>query len=331
MNKCLGCGAILQSTDTQKTGYIIKEKITTSKYCERCYKIIHYNEKKATHLPHINEYILKEVNEHAEFVYFMVDILNINTETMNTYHQIKKPKSLIISKLDIIPKSIKKEKIKKWLNATYQITDKVFFQSSKKNLNNRSLLKNIEEKNFKTCHIIGYTNSGKSSLINKLCEINNVNHELTTCLIPNTTIDFIKIKLNEHITIIDSPGFTLKNPIYKDDDFELIEAINPRKPLSPITYQVKPISYINIHDLIAINSNAQNSLTLYLSNALNVSRTFKIKQPVSDMKHLTFNIPANTDLIIKSVGYINIKEPCTLTIYSDNESLFEIRKSMFDN
>lgn len=329
--KCLGCGAVLQSTYPNEKGYIIEEKAETSKYCQRCFKIIHYNEKTATSLPNINEYILKEVNDKAKYVYFMIDILNINTETINMYHKISKPKTLIISKLDIIPKSIKQSRIKEWLKETYEINDEVLFQSSKKNLNTRTITNSLEAQNINSCYIVGYTNSGKSSLINKICEINDIkDQELTTCLIPNTTIDFIKIRINDNLTIIDSPGFTLQNPIYKENDFDLIEAINPRKVLSPITYQVKDITYINIHNLIALNSNINNSLTLYLSNVLNIDRIFKLKETFTSKEKIVLEIPENSDLVIKSVGFINIKKSCKLSIYTDNSNLFEIRKSIFN-
>ncbi len=327
---CKGCGAVLQSNHEDEIGYIAKDKLAVASYCQRCFKIIHYNEKKVTILPEINKYILEEINKNSKFVYFMIDILNINNETIGMYKKIKGDKSLIISKLDVIPKGIKKEKIKEWLNTVYGVKEEIFFQSSKKNLCTRSIINYLNEKNIKSCYIVGYTNSGKSSLINKICELSDVKgQELTTCLIPNTTIDFVQIKINDKLTIIDSPGFTLENPIYKEDDFDLIEEINPRCELKPITYQVKENTYINIRDLMAINAGNKNSLTLYISNALKVDRVFKIKENMSSKDFIKIKVPDNSDLVIKSVGYINIKKKCELTIYSDNKEIFEVRKSMF--
>ena len=105
--KCIGCGTTLQSSNKEEKGYIREDKIKDSSYCERCFKIIHYNERIVTNLDNINSYILKEVNKKAKYVYFLVDLLNINSETITTFKDITVPKTLIISKLDIIPKSIK--------------------------------------------------------------------------------------------------------------------------------------------------------------------------------------------------------------------------------
>ena len=48
--KCIGCGSVLQTEKPKEKGYIIKDKIKDSNYCERCFKIIHYGEEKVYRL-----------------------------------------------------------------------------------------------------------------------------------------------------------------------------------------------------------------------------------------------------------------------------------------
>ena len=325
--KCNGCGTILQTTNKEEKGYIREDKYKDSSYCERCFKIIHYNERIVTNLDNINDYILEEVNKKAKYVYFLVDLLNINQETINTFKQIKTPKTLIISKLDIIPKSIKESKITSWLKDEYGINEEVLFQSSKKNINTKAILNKLENKNIKEVYILGFTNAGKSTLINMLTNATNEN-KITTSSIPNTTIDFIKIKL-DNISIIDSPGFTNTTTIYEPDEFDLIKRVMPRTFLKPTTYQVKPISSILIEDKVRLQSSINNSLTFYISNALKVERVFDNNTNLTDKEVTILEIPENSDLVIKSLGFINIKKTCTLKIHSDKKELFEIRKSMF--
>lgn len=325
--KCIGCGTILQTTQQNEKGYIREDKYKDSSYCERCFKIIHYNERIVTNLDNINNYILEEVNKKAKYVYFLVDLLNINQESLSTFKKITSPKTLIISKLDIIPKSIKESKIINWLKEQYNIKEEILFQSSKKNINTKTILNKLENKNIKEVYILGFTNAGKSTLINNLTNATNEN-KITTSSIPNTTIDFIKIKL-DNITIIDSPGFTNKTTIYKPEEFDLIKRVMPRTFLKPTTYQVKPISSILIEDKIRLQSSINNSLTFYISNAINVERVFDNNTNLLDKDIISIDIPDNSDLVIKSLGFINIKKACTLTIHADNKELFEIRKSMF--
>ncbi|MGN1371455.1 MAG: GTPase [Candidatus Coprovivens sp.] len=325
--KCIGCGSILQTENPKEKGYIIKDKIKDSKYCERCFKIIHYNEKIITDLENINDYIIKEVNKKAKYVYFLVDFLNINKETINVFKKIKVPKSLIISKLDIIPKSIKKNKITTWLKEEYGIKEEILFQSSKKNINTKSLLANLESKNIKEVYILGFTNAGKSTLINNLTSATNEN-KITTSSIPNTTIDFINIKL-DNITIIDSPGFTSNNTFYEPNEFDLIKRIMPRTFLKPITYQVKPISSILIEDKLRITSSINNSLTFYISNDIKVNRVFNNNKDLLGLEKITIEVPNNSDLVIKSLGFINVKKACKITINTSKKDLIEVRKSLF--
>lgn len=328
--KCIGCGSILQTSNKKDKGYIQQEKYNDSQYCERCFKIINYNEKIITKLPNINQYIIDEVNKKANYVYFLIDFLSINTETIHTFKKINVPKTLIISKIDIIPKSIKEQKIINFLKNEYQIEEEIIFQSTKKNINTKKIINFMESNNIKEAYILGYTNAGKSTLINKLNAINNITDKvLTTSLIPNTTIDFIKIKLNEKISIIDSPGFTLENTIYSDDEFTFLKKVNPKSFIRPITYQLKSIASLLIEDKIRISSTINNSFTFYISNDINIERVFAKNKNLLNETKVSINIGDNSDLVIKSLGFINIKKACTLTIYSNQKDLFEVRKSIF--
>lgn len=325
--KCQGCGTKLQTENQEKIGYIPQKKYNDTAYCERCFKIINYNQKVVTKLDNINEYIIEEVNKKAKVVYFLIDFLNINTETINTFKKIEVPKTLVISKLDIIPKSIKTAKISNWLLENYDIDNEIIFQSTKKSINTKKIISNLDNKEI---YILGYTNAGKSTLINKISELNEIdNKKLTTSLIPNTTIDFIKINLNNNLIIIDSPGFTLQNTIYKENEFELIKKVNPKTFLKPTTYQVKEITSLLIEDKIRIQSSQKNSLTFYMSNDLEITRIFDKNNTLKEKEEIVLDIPENSDLVIKSIGFINIKKSCKLTINSDKKELFEIRKSMF--
>ena len=323
--KCLGCGSVLQSNKKEEKGYIPKEKLNSADYCERCFKITNYSFKTVTELPNINEYILEEINKKAKFVYFMCDLLNLNEEVINTYKNIQVPKIFVISKTDIIPKSIKQNNIVNWLTNTYEIKD-IIFQSTKGRMSTNSLVRKLEELNLKEAYLVGYTNSGKSTLVNELIKINGLKQHITTSSIPNTTIDFIKLKLPNGIRIIDSPGFTYRNTLYKKDDFDLIKRINGRNIIKPLTIQYKANSSVNIEDIYFLRGNSDNSLTFYYNSEIKIEKDYKNK--IASSKEIKLDIPSNSDLVIKTLGFINIKKACIIRT-NIPEELIEVRSSIF--
>jgi len=324
--KCIGCGVILQSNNEKEIGYVPKTKLATAKYCQRCFQINNYNLKTITTLENINSYILEEINKKADFVYFMLDFLNINSETINTYKLIKASKCLIISKLDIIPKSIKEINITTFLKDYYNIQDRIIYQSSKKKIHSSEIINNITNNNYKNVYLVGYTNSGKSSLINTLIDHRE---KLTTSNNLNTTIDFIPIKVNGN-TIIDSPGFIYRKPFYNPEEFDLIKRANPRTFLKPRTYQTKKDLNLIVENKLSIKTDNINSLTFYVSNEIMIDKVFDNEnKKLLNLPEISLKIEANTDLIIKSIGFINIKKECELKIKIEDEELIEIRRSLF--
>lgn len=322
--KCIGCGVELQYTNKDKKGYIPKEKYEDSSYCLRCFRLKNYNEYQHVDLGNINDIILNKVNSSKGLVFFLIDFLNINEETLNTFKLINNNKILVISKSDIIPMSIKDNKIINYIKNNYNIKEDIILSSSRKNINTKNIINIAKEYNVKNVYILGYTNSGKSTLINNI--LNNYRKDMivTTSSIPNTTIDFLNIEI-EGINIIDSPGFILSKTLYEEDNYELIRRVNPKKYIKPITYQVKDNNYINIENRIIFNSNINNSFTLYISNNLNIEKIYNI----SNIKKNEIDLKDNSDIVIKGIGFINIKKACKLSIYGDYIDLIEVRDSIF--
>ncbi|MGB4626367.1 MAG: GTPase, partial [Erysipelotrichaceae bacterium] len=227
IKKCLGCGVTLQSTDDKKVGYIPLEKLANSAYCQRCFKLIHYA-KKTVNKPNLdNQEIITLVNESKACVFFIVDLFNISNEIINTFKSIKVPKLLLVNKSDLIPRGVKLYYLKDNIKTVYNLTSNVTFISTKKDLSVSLFTNFLEDNKVTSGYILGYTNAGKSSLINKILKSN-----ITTSSMPNTTLDLIEMKLDNY-TLIDTPGFTLTNPFYAPDDWNLIKRINSSHTVKP--------------------------------------------------------------------------------------------------
>lgn len=304
MNKCVGCGATLQSNNKDLSGYV---KDLEFKYCERCFRNRNYSEIKEQELSSSNQDIINKINESADITFFITDFLNISSEVIKLYNKIKTTKYLVINKMDVIPKDLRPEKIIKFLEDVYKLNDKVLFTSYKD-----SNLINYFKDN-KNIYFCGVTNSGKSSLISKITG----NKEITSSSMINTTLDYLTFSYDKY-QIVDCPGFNIDINII---DNKLLKIINPNKALKIRNYQLKEKTILNIHDLIKIGFVTKNKVSCYVSNGLLISKEYHWE----DLKEL--NIPSNSDLIILGIGFLNIKEKGKIVI--DKNLKYEIRKSIF--
>lgn len=301
MIKCLGCGSILQSKDRNLEGYTTKENAT---YCERCFKIKNYGEYKSI-VKDNNTFIniLKEVNKSNSLVLLVVDIFNLpeNFDIITT--NINNPILLVLTKRDLLPKSIYEERLLEYMdNYKLNLLDKVIV-SSNNNYQLDELINKIKTyKNNDRVYVVGYTNAGKSTLINKL--IYNYSNNLptiTTSLLPSTTLSSIEIEFDDSLTIIDTPGILGENSIDNFIDIKTLKRITPKSTIKPITYQIKTKQYIIIDNLLKL-SLQNNNITIFVSNNLKVERYFKDKE--MELEKRVLEVEANNDLVISGLGFI---------------------------
>lgn len=301
MNKCLGCGSLLQYDNPNLEGYTSNKDAT---YCERCFRIKNYGDYKSI-VKDNNTFIsiLKEINNNKSLVLLVVDIFNLPENFDVIVDNINNPILLVLTKRDILPKSIYEEKLLNYMdNYNLKVLDKIII-SSNKNYQLDELISKI--KMYQTddkVYVVGYTNAGKSTLINKLLyNYSNVLPTITTSLLPSTTLNSIEIKLDDKLTLIDTPGLLEENTIDNFIDVNLLKKVTPKKAIKPITYQVKTKQFIIIENLAKL-SLKDNNITIFMSNDLKIERYFKDKELELETKQI--EVEAGYDLVISGLGFI---------------------------
>ncbi len=308
--RCLGCGAFLQNNDSSLEGYVIGDH----DICERCHRIKNYGEYKSSiknNDTFIN--ILDDISKTNSLVVLVVSVFDLKENYDLFKKHLKNPTLLVLTKRDLLPKSYNNDKLINYLDI--DCVDKIVV-SSVKNYNFDELIEKIRKnKTNKNVYIVGYTNDGKSTLINKLIyNYSNNIPSITTSNFPSTTLNNIEVKLDDDLTIIDTPGLLDEGNM--ENYFDLIKVIVPKKEIKPITYTINIDQTFLINDLVRIDIKKNNTITMYISNTLKINRFYKENHHLEMLEKHIIDVDNNNDVVISGLGFIRIKNKTKLTIYT---------------
>ena len=324
---CIGCGAKLQDENIALEGYTTNIE---NDICSRCFRMKNYGEYQIVTKSN-DEYIeiLKEVDKTKDLVLYIVDALNFGEDITSIRNYISNNMILVVNKKDVLPKSVKDSKLIAYLKNLGLDFKDIIVVSCHKNYNIDELMAMIKKyKSSKNVYVVGNTNVGKSSLINKLIKnYSEYEGELTISPMPSTTLNKISIKLSDDLTIIDTPGLVNRGNIINYVDNSLLKKINPKKEIKPKTYQIKSGQCLVVGDLFRIDyvEGGKNSFTLYVSNDLKVKRYNMNKCTLlKDHPKTTYDVGYHKDLVVDGLGFVKIVVACKVHVYVDiNVNVFE--------
>ena len=330
--RCQGCGVLLQNENILQEGYTTNLE---NDICQRCFRMKNYGEYQVVTKSN-EEYlkILKSVSETKDLVLYITDLLNLEKDLDEIRNMFNNKMILILNKKDVFPKSVKEEKLIKYFESKGVHFEEIIVISAIKNYNIDHLLKRIKfHQTSKNVYVVGHTNAGKSSLINKLIKNYSDNtQELTMSPLPSTTLNTVKIEVNEHLTLIDTPGLVDNGSILNQVDQKMVKKISAKKEIKPRTYQLRKNQSIIIEDLVRIDyvEGEKNSFTLFVSNDLKVRRLLNLfnNDELKDKNKITYNLKYDEDLVVSGLGFIKIVDKGTINIYIDKDVDTFIRKSL---
>lgn len=329
---CEGCGVSLQDRNVLEHGYVSD---LSNDICQRCFRLKNYGEYQVVTKSN-EEYIdiLKSVGQTKDLVIYVVDVLNMDEDLNYIKEYIPNKMILVLNKRDVLPKSVPDRKLEQYIKDLEIDVEEIITVSTVKNYNIDYLLNRIKfHQTSKNVYIVGHTNAGKSTLINKLIKNYSDNpRELTISPLPATTLNTVHIEINDHLTLIDTPGLVDAGSIINVTPENIYKKLSPKKEIKPKTYQIKKNQSIIIEDLIRIDyvDGDKNSFTVYASNDLKIKRLLNSKNSdqLKDLSKTTHHIKYDEDLVINGLGFIKIVNKCTVDIYIDKNVDTFVRKKL---
>ncbi|MBP3966145.1 ribosome biogenesis GTPase YqeH [Paenibacillus lignilyticus] len=338
---CAGCGVKLQTESSDKLGYIPQAALAKNPaICQRCFRIKNYNEAASIAVDQDDFLrLLSGIANTQSLVVHIVDLFDFEGSLISGLQRFvgNNPVLLVVNKIDLLPKSINPNRILNWVQKQtkaqgLKVVD-VVLCSAKRNIGFDRVIEAIgTHRGKRDVYVVGATNVGKSTLINRLIrDYSDLDRELTTSRYPGTTLDAVHIPLDDGNEIIDTPGIVYTHRMTEIVPREVLGALLPDKPIKQLVYQLNEGQTLFVGALARFDfiEGDRQSFSLYVSNALQVHRT-KLeradelyethkgemlappsKEQLAEMpawtRHrMTIKRGTDTDVFISGLGWIHI-------------------------
>lgn len=316
MGKCLGCGITLQTANKEELGFTTN---MGNEICERCFRLKNYGEYKTVSLNNKDyEQIIKNIPNTSLIVY-VADLLSLDLSKMPRNNNTL----LVLTKYDILPKSTNENKIIAKLKKIIPKILDIIIVSSIKNYNIDIFYNTLNKysKN-KDIYLIGNTNSGKSTLLNKLIKNYSQDNQpnITVSMYPSTTLDKVEIKLN-NLNIIDTPGLIDEGSYVNILGAKELKKITPKKEIKPRSCQVvgKGSMLIDSFARLDYETKEANSFVIYTASTVE-SKFISLKNNTyKDLTLYKYSLSNNQDIVLPGLGFIKFTKPIEITIYVPNK------------
>ena len=319
MNKyCCGCGVLLQCEEPYEDGYVYPTHFEETVMCRRCFRLKHYGEYKVTNKSNaFYKTIIKDIFRQQELVLHIVDIFNMGNIDY-IYSKVFSPAILVISKYDIFPKSVNEEKLISYFKNKYPRYKEVITISSEKNYHMDELFKLINKyKCSNEVYVLGNTNAGKSSFINKMIKnYTDKNNFLVTSYMPATTLNVISIKINDDLTLLDTPGIVDDGNIVTHLDEEIVKLITIKNEIKPRIYQVKEPTSLILDKIGRINIMNESNISIYVSNNVDIDKaSFSKNDKYKNLDCTKIKSSDSEELVIEGLCFIKCSCKTKFEIY----------------
>lgn len=362
---CIGCGSKIQSENVDELGYTPKSAVkkgleTNELYCQRCFRLRHYNEIADVKLTDDDFLkLLNQIGSADALIVNVIDIFDFNGSLIPGLHRFvgDNPVLMVGNKADLLPKSLRRSKLKDWMRQQANLQGlrpiDVALTSATKNFAIDELLELIEKyREGRDVYVVGVTNVGKSTLINQIIkQRTGVQDLITTSRFPGTTLDKIEIPLDDDRALIDTPGIIHQDQMAHYLSGKALRLVSPQKEIKQRVYQLNDNQTLFFGAVARFDyiSGGTPGVVVYLDNDLMIHRTKTesasefyekhagglLTPPTDDemvdfpeLVRFEFKATQKSDLVFAGLGWVTINEGAKVAGWAPKGVSVLLRKAM---
>lgn len=290
VRRCYNCGAVLQSDDPSKEGYVKKETLENASqnflFCDKCFEQERYHSQ--SNEPSINPEFLTMLNEAKKknaLIVYVINLFSFEASFSSALNELIQGMNILVvgNKFDLLPEGCDEELTKEYVAHRFRAVgltiskDNVILANAFDDETARTIIQQIYElKNGKDVYLIGPSNAGKTTLISSFLRVyNNLSTgNIVTQEYPGTSLRVMQIPLSSKSSMYDTPGIDINNSILYNLDkttlnnIYLTEAVEDRE----ITFAAGQAVYFGGMAFIEMVKGKKTTLTCYFHNKIQLKK-----------------------------------------------------------
>lgn len=247
IRRCYNCGAVLQSDDPKKEGYVKKEILENASqnflFCDNCFE--HERHRPTTNEPIVDPEFLHMLNNAKEknaLIVYVVNLFSFEASFSSEVNEIIQGMNILVvaNKFDLLPEGTKEEDTIEYVAHRFRASgltihsENVVLANAFDDETARNIITRIYElKNGKDVYIIGSSLAGKTTLISSFLRVykNLSQGIIVTEEYPGTSLRVMQIPLNARSSMYDTPGISINNSILYELDKTTLQQIYLLEPV----------------------------------------------------------------------------------------------------
>lgn len=290
IRKCYNCGAVLQSEDPNKEGYVNKEVLENGSqnflFCNKCFEIERFQPK--TNEPLVSDELIKIVEDAKKQQALLVYVINLFSFEASFSHKINEIINgmnilVVANKFDLMPKGTNEEETREYVAHRFRAVgvhiekDNIVLANAFDDDTARNIIAQIYElKNGKDVYIIGSRLAGKTTLIDSFLRVykNLSEGNIVSKDYPGTNQRVLQLPLSSRTMMYEIPSIPHNNSILYNLDAPTTRKIYIDKPVNSrdVTLREGEVLYFGGMSFIELVKGRKTQIRCYFADGVQLKK-----------------------------------------------------------